>query len=256
MSWSSPALPTALAIASLEGARSGRGRRRLSDNRSARSTGHGWVRDDRSSNTSGRKGIAVRDHGGRCGTRLDRVASRESVEVGSLNTFVDDRVHCAAIHLSIVLDGESAAAVRVATDVCALVHGALESITLPPEDVVGMLSIPSRITHGEHEGLTRAGPLAVELTGIPDDLEEEDGHSDRMGRRARSDMEEETVSANVAGGIGHVGGVVGWVKVLAVPARREEDVRADATVAFASRKGNCVTTARIGVGVLVIALEV
>jgi hypothetical protein len=61
-----------------------------------------------------------------------------------------------------------------------------------------------RVTHGEDEGLARAGPHAVELTSIPNNLEEEDGHPDGVSRRAGSDMEEETVSANGSSGVSHV----------------------------------------------------
>ena len=76
---------------------------------------------------------------------MDGVASRELVEVGSLDTFVDHRVHGATVHLSVVLDSESTAAVGIATDICALIHGTLKRITLPAEDVVGVLPVASPV---------------------------------------------------------------------------------------------------------------
>ena len=64
--------------------------------------------------------------------------------------------------------------------------------------------VNSRVTHREDEGLARAGPHAVELAGIPDNLEEEEGHANGVRRRAGSDVEEESISANGSGGIRHV----------------------------------------------------
>jgi hypothetical protein len=154
------------------------------------------------------------------------------------------------------LEGERTAAGRVTTNICALVHSTLEGITLPAEDVVGMLSIPSRVTHGEHEWLTGAGPHAVKLTSVPDDLEEEQGHSDRVARRAGPNVEEETISADSSSGVSHVRSMVSRVEVFSVPARREENVGTNTAIALSSGKRDSVTVTSTRVRVLRITSKV
>lgn len=47
----------------------------------------------------------------------------------------------ARVYLSVVLDGQSTAAIGVSTEVSAGIHSALERIALPAKYVVGVLSV-------------------------------------------------------------------------------------------------------------------
>lgn len=255
LSGTGPSLATALTEASLHRTRG------LSDG--GRWVNDGGLSDDRrvgddgSSNTSGGKSIAVPDHGSGVGTGLDRVATRELVEVDSFNTLVDDGIHGAAVHFSIAVPGEGTARLGLATDVCALVHCTLKGIILPTEDVVSVLSIPSGVTHGEDEWLsTAAGPLVVELTGVPDNFEEEQWHTGGVRRRAASDVEEETITANGASGVSHMGSMIRGIEVTTVPAGWEEDVGANTSCTLTTGESNGITITGTGVWIRGVAPEV
>lgn len=74
-----------------------------------------------------------------------------------------------------------------AVDVAVGVHGLLESVALPAEHVVTVISISGRVTEGPDEGLAAVGrPVVgvVERACVPDDLVKELGDLDRMGRGA------------------------------------------------------------------------
>jgi hypothetical protein len=150
---------------------------------------------------------------------LNWVATWERVKINSFNTLIDDGAESALVHLSIGLLGEGTAACWVTTDISALVHGALESISLPAKDVVSMLSVASWVTLGKHERLaTVSGELVVELASIPDDFEEKNWHAGWVAAGAATDVEEETVTTNGSSRVCHMTGVVCGVKVSPIPA--------------------------------------
>lgn len=85
-----------------------------------------------------------------------------------------------------------------------------------------MLPNTNRISHAIDEGLWgTAGPHAVELCRIPDSLNEERGNLNWVGRWAGSTRR-----------ISDVALVIGTVEIHTVPARREDDLRADTAKAW------------------------
>lgn len=196
----SPAVSTALAVLgnsrALRRGRDGGNDGGLSGSRDSGSRDSGG-RDGGSggstSSSGGRDSTTVVDHGGSSGSVLDGVAAREGSEGLALDTLVDDGLHLASVHVGVGLLGELPARVGETESVEAVVHGLLESITLPTEDVVTVLSIPGGVAHGEDEGLRAVGrPHAVELLGGPGGLEEEEGHADGVGGWAVSVHENNT----------------------------------------------------------------
>jgi len=221
-----------------------------------RSDGWGLRRDWRRSNSdrcAGRSATA-RNHGGRSRTILNGVATRELWEELAFDDFVDDGLLLARVHLRVVLNGEFTAAFGLTTNVSAFVHGPLERIVLPAEEVVTVLSKASGVAHAEHEGLASVSrPLVGVLVGIPDDLVEDEREADGVGGRASADVEEVTIPSNVTGGPCNVAGVIGDIDVLSVPAGWEEDVGSDTTSTVLLGEVDGVQGTSSGVGVRVVA---
>jgi hypothetical protein len=216
----------------------------------------GRVGDNWAANSGGGESVAVLDHGGGV-LGLDGVATREFVEVDTFNTLVDNGVESAAVHVGLRVDSEGAARLGLATDIRARIHGPLERVILPAEDVVSVLSVTGGITVGEDEWLGAiSGELAVELAGIPDDLEEEKGHASGVGGGAASNVEEETVTADGALGVSHVRRVVRGVEILSIPARGEEDVGTDSSGTLSGGEGDGVPASGTRVRVGTVTLEV
>lgn len=101
----------------------------------------------------------------------------------------------------------------VLVEVAVLVHGLLERVTLPAEDVVAVGGRTSGV-HGVNEGVA-AGPCALVKEGgyVPHDLVHDLGKLDGVRGRAAT-----TASGAGTGGVVDVALVVGAVEVLAVPA--------------------------------------
>jgi len=126
------------------------------------------------------------------------------------------------------------------------VHGALERIALPAKDVVGVLAETSVVARAEVEGLLDArGPsrLVVELGSVPDDLEHQLRDTNGVAGRAGTAQGEEGGGAR--GWVGNVVLVVGRIQVLAVPARGEVDVCANAAGAGLFGEADMVDTAAL-----------
>jgi hypothetical protein len=203
-----------------------------------------------SSEASGGDSTAVVDHGGGAGAVLNGVASWEGSEGSStLNTLVDDGLDSARVHVGIRLLDEGTAGVGETKGVEALVHSTLQSVTLPTEDVVTVLSVTGGVTHGKDEGLAAiSGPWqVVERLGVPNGLEEEQRHAGGVGRRAVSVHQDDTsIVVNTSLEESHVARVVGRVEVLPVPARREEDVGTDTSRALLVGEVDGVISANTG----------
>lgn len=106
------------------------------------------------------------------------------------------------------------------------VHGALERVALPAEDVVGVGAVAGAVLVAPDERLRPVlGPevAVVERPRVPHGLERHVWHADRVRGRA-GPVRHEAAPARVV----HVVLVVGRVEVLAVPARREVVDRHDA----------------------------
>jgi len=96
------------------------------------------------------------------------------------------------------------------------VHGALECISLPAKEVIGVGTITFAVVKAPDKGLRVVrGPqgLVVEHGRIPHGFKSDLGHPDRMRGRAGAGSYKCTLASVV-----HVILVVGAVKVLAVPA--------------------------------------
>lgn len=102
------------------------------------------------------------------------------------------------------------------------VHGRLQRISLPAEDIVGVLTQAGGVAGAEDEWLLvivlGGWPqrLVVELGGVPDDLVHQLRDPDRVGRRAGSAQAQE--GGRSTDGVRDVVFVIGGVKILAVPA--------------------------------------
>ena len=129
---------------------------------------------------------------------------------------MDGGLDGALLRLSDLLGLEVLAA---GTHAAGSVHGLLEGVALPAEDVVGVLAETGRVAGGEDERLgTVGGPLGlvVEGGGVPDHLVHELGNADGVGGGAGTAQAEEV--GGTGGRVGDVVLVVGAVEVLAVPA--------------------------------------
>jgi len=137
----------------------------------------------------------------------------------SVGILVDEGLDGAGLHLVNRLREEAAA---LGAEAAALVHGLLERVVLPAEDVVTVLAEAGVVAHREIEGLARRRPErpVVELGCVPDHLVHELRDLDWVSRRAGAWSAEEVGRARV--GVGDVVLVVGRVKVLAVPAAGEK----------------------------------
>ena len=117
------------------------------------------------------------------------------------------------------VDGLSLQARAPSTHAARSVHGALERVALPSENVVGVLAESGVVSRAEVEGL---GPVlgpqraVVELSGVPDDLVHELWDPDGVRRRAAAAEAQEVGRARRR--VGHVVLVVRSVQVLSVPA--------------------------------------
>jgi len=84
---------------------------------------------------------------------------------------VDERPHGAALG---GVDGLGLEAAALGAHAPAGVHGLLERITLPAEDVIGVLAVAGLVARAQVERLRAVlgpGRLVVEAGGVPDDLE-------------------------------------------------------------------------------------
>lgn len=191
MSGPTPSLPSTLSITSLHRTRGLGIRGWLSHDR--RLTCHRRISNNRASNASGGNSLAVGDHGGGGGTLLDWVATWELSKVFTLGTLVDGGLDGALVHVGVALGGQGTAGIRYTIDIGTSVHGTLESITLPSEDIVSMMSIASWVALGKNERLRAIGrPHAIELAGIPSSLEKNHGNADWVGRGACATHEDDT----------------------------------------------------------------
>ncbi len=117
------------------------------------------------------------------------------------------------------VDGLGLETGALGTHAAAGVHGLLEGIALPAEDVIGVLAVAGVVTRAEVEGLRAIGGplrLVVELGGIPDNLVHQLRDPDGVRRRARAAQAEEVGGARRR--VGDVVLVVIGVEVLAIPA--------------------------------------
>ena len=99
------------------------------------------------------------------------------------------------------------------------VHGRLERLVLPAENVIGVLAEARRVTHREHEGLGAIlGPLrlVVEAGSVPVDFVHELRDANGVSIRAVTAKAEE--SGGTVDRVRNVVLVVGGVEVFAVPA--------------------------------------
>lgn len=99
------------------------------------------------------------------------------------------------------------------------IHTLLESIALPPEDVISVLAIAGVIAIAEVEGLGAIrGPLSlvVERSGVPDNLVHELRNTDGVTGWAVASQAQE--SSRAIGRVGNVRPVIRAVKIFAVPA--------------------------------------
>jgi hypothetical protein len=127
--------------------------------------------------------------------------------------------------LGVLLALEGAAGVAGALGV----HGLLEGVALPAEQVVAVDAHARLVAHAPEEGLAAVGRpvlLVVELPGVEHDLVHDLRDLDRVRSRARAARLE-----GARGRVGDVRLVVGRVERLAVPARREGDGHAPAAAA-------------------------
>jgi len=131
--------------------------------------------------------------------------------------------------------------------VVAGVGGLLEGRNIPAVEEVTVEPVASRITLSEDERLGSSVPPIEAGSGV-DDFVEDGDHVNRVSCRAR------TVVVRVLGRVGHVGLVVGRVKVDTIPARGEENlgtqaIRADLVGKAAGvRRGAAVVKADIADG--------
>jgi len=123
---------------------------------------------------------------------------------------------------------------RSAGECGASFHRPLERISFAAKDVVAMLSVAGGIGHTPNEWVrVTALPHAVERGGIPDDFVEKLRNADGVGR-----------GAPPVGGIGNVALVVGTVKIGAIPASWEVELRTDTTWAGLVGHFICVLASR------------
>lgn len=125
----------------------------------------------------------------------------------------------------VVLDGEEGAVLDAAGGVGAGVDGGLEEVLFPAHDEVAVVSVAGGVTVGEDELAVDAG----ELGRVPDGLVEEAGETggEALGAGAVHD----------AAGVGDVVHLVLGGHVLAVPARGEHELGADAVLAVGVEVG-------------------
>lgn len=154
----------------------------------------------------------------------DGVASREgrnraadtNVLLGNLSG------ECASMGLVLVdVRLQNLASVDVAVHVVAVVHSILQDTDFPTVQEVTVVRKEALVAGGEHVGAV--APVVVAI-GRNDHLVENRDRVDRVRRRAGA-------TVVVVDGVGHVRLVIGAVKVLAVPALREEDLDTDAVLA-------------------------
>lgn len=163
--------------------------------------------------------VSVTAHDDLCtiGARLNRVAAWQFRE-RTLDIFVDLGRDLAALCSGVWVKIEYGAILNSTTVARACIDGALEKVTIPAHQEVAMEPVSSWITHRPDKWLTVSVPHVLELVDIPQDFVEDGYKMDRMGVRTfpvvvRTDR------------IGHVGLVIRSVKVLSIPARREENLR-------------------------------
>ena len=136
-------------------------------------------------------------------------------ELTSVDVLLDEALDGALVHLGRGLRLERPA-VLAGIEHAGRVHGPLERVTLPTEDVVGMgaVAVIIAVAHGERLGAV-GGPKAVELGGVPESLVGNLGHADGVRGRAGTSSHESSTA-----GIVHVGLVVRAVLVLSIPASK------------------------------------
>jgi hypothetical protein len=131
----------------------------------------------------------------------------------SVNVLVDEILDSALVHGVNGLRLERTA-VLASVEHARGVHSALERISLPAEEVIGVCSESLLVTVAQDEGVAAIrGPHVGELGGIPQSLIRDLGNTDGVGCGARAGVLE-----RVADGVVHVSLVVGRIEVLAIPA--------------------------------------
>ena len=99
------------------------------------------------------------------------------------------------------------------------IDSALQVSDIPTVDEVAVVAVARLVTGGEDKGLLAVIPHVLELVGVPDDLVEDGDEALWVGIW--------TLAAVDVAWVGHVRLVVWRVEVLAIPARREENLSAD-----------------------------
>ena len=108
------------------------------------------------------------------------------------------------------------AVLDTAREVGAVIDGAAQDVRVPAVDEVGVVSVTCGVAVGPDE----LAALALEGVGVPDGLVEKGGKTGLVTLRARATVNQV--------GVCHVRLVVIGCDILAVPARREEDLGANA----------------------------
>jgi hypothetical protein len=124
-----------------------------------------------------------------CSLRHTLLIFKLEVALTSIDVFPDSLGDRASLGLLNALRLQTAA---VRSEAAVGVHGPLQRVALPSEDVVSVLAIARGIPSAEHEGLAVGRPqrTVVELGGIPDNLQHELRDLDGVARRAVASRQE------------------------------------------------------------------
>ena len=153
------------------------------------------------------------------GTRLNRITSGELLRPSS-GLFFNPGRHHTVLGLVLVEELEHTALLHHARRRITRVYRLLENVNVPSVDKIPVQTISGWIPIGEDKWLFVVIPLLFESVGVEDDFVE---HGYKLYRMCGGAFPEVNVD-----GVGHMGFVVWGIEVLAVPARREEDLNTEA----------------------------
>ena len=168
----------------------------------------------------------------RYGSRLDRIAARESRKQAA-NLLIDFPFNSAAFGLGIRNELKHRAILNATAVTCALIDGRLQDVFFPSHDEITVSTIASRVTLRPDERLRVAVPLIRKLVGFPDNLIEEGNQVDWEVWRAGAGI-------IGVGRIRHMGDVVGRVEVLSIPAGWEKDLSTETIGAIVVGEVGCL----------------